>query len=182
MEELKAGKILLSEPFIDDPTFSRSVLFLTEHNEKGSHAFVINKWLDVKIHEIFEDLPEFNADVFRGGPVEKSTLHFLHRIADLPDSREVIPGVYWGGDFEELKERIRNKKLFANQVKFFVGYTGWYPEQLEEEMKSNTWIVAPASESLIFHADHHFLWKKVMHSLGGKYSELANAPLSPMLN
>ena len=78
--EIAAGKILISDPFLQDPNFARSIVLITQHNEEGSFGFVLNNNIDLSIHEALKDdkLPNYN--LYQGGPVEINTLHFLHSI------------------------------------------------------------------------------------------------------
>jgi putative transcriptional regulator len=93
-------------------------------------------------------LPEINASfkIYNGGPVEQDNLYFIHNIPELiPNSIEISNGIYWGGDFESTKALINNGKIKKNNIRFFLGYTGWEENQLQLEMISNSWIVAANS-------------------------------------
>jgi putative transcriptional regulator len=88
-------------------------------------------------------LPEINASfkIYNGGPVEQDNLYFIHNIPELiPNSIEISNGIYWGGDFESTKALINNGKINKNNIRFFLGYTGWEENQLQLEMISNSWI------------------------------------------
>ena len=178
------GRFLISEPFMEDQNFRRTVVFLVEHNEGGSLGFVINRQLKLKVHEVVEQMPRFEAPVFMGGPVEQNTLHYLHRYGDLlPGSQEVCEGVYWGGDFDILQDLIAQARVTEDSVLFFVGYSGWGPKQLEGELEQKAWIVAPAKEELIFQAEYDDLWRQVLRSMGDpKYQVISNYPVDPSLN
>src|SRR5688572_33297314 len=96
------GRLLISEPFLPDPNFERTVVLLCEHNEEGSFGFVLNKPSDLKLGELMEDLGNMDEVVFVGGPVQQDTLHFIHRNVTIPNAVEVAGSVHWGGDFESL--------------------------------------------------------------------------------
>ena len=177
------GNILLSEPFLQDPNFARSVVLLTEHNEEGSIGFILNKPIIYKINEIIEDFPEFDAPVYMGGPVQRDSLHFIHRIEALADDGdEIAPGVYWGGDFEKLKRMIRLGIVVPHDIRFFVGYSGWGPQQLEGEMEMKSWIVSSRSDKFAFADRSEALWGKILQAMGGKYKAMAHYPVDPSLN
>ena len=150
-ESINKGTFLIAEPFLNDPNFDRSVVFLCEHSESGSLGFVVNYETnlflgDVLEENIYEDIP-----LFIGGPVEKNTLHFLHRRPELiPGSVEVGNGIYWGGDFDQAKRELNSYTLKPEDIRFFVGYSGWSEGQLDEEMARKTWIVAPADAACLF--------------------------------
>lgn len=128
----EGGRVLVSEPFLADTYFRRSVVYLTEHNEKGSMGFVLNKALDIKISDVIDDFPEGDFPVSVGGPVSTNTVHYLHTLGDeIPESVHVKDGVFWGGDFEVLKHRIRQGEAKPKDVRFFLGYSGWSENQLQ---------------------------------------------------
>src|SRR4029077_16781585 len=97
------GKILISEPFLNDPNFKRTIILLAEHNEEGSIGFILNKPTNLKIKDTIEDFPEFDAIVYYGGPVQLNTLQFIHKAGDIIEgSLEIADGLFWGGSFDIL--------------------------------------------------------------------------------
>jgi len=183
----QAGRFLVSEPFMDDPNFSRTVVLLAEHNEKGSLGFVLNRQLNASINNIIEDLPAFKAPVFLGGPVEQNTLHFVHRLGDLVrGSRLIAEGLYWSGDFDDVRELIANGKIATRDILFFVGYSGWGEGQLEQELTQKAWIVAPSNAEFVFTKNYQDLWRKILRHMGEAHSErykvISNYPVDPRLN
>jgi putative transcriptional regulator len=178
----KQGRILISEPLLSDTYFKRSVVFLTEHSDQGSVGFVLNKPIDLPLNEILSDFPYFKSKVYVGGPVGKDTVHFLHTLGELvPDSVHVMENVYWGGDFNRLKELIKEGMVKPSQVRFFLGYSGWRPQQLEDEITENAWVVSEVKASKIMTADKN-IWKKTLNELGKKYKIWANFPENPAMN
>jgi len=135
------GKVLLAEPFMQDPYFKRSVVLLCEHAPEGSVGFILNHEMSLKINEVIDDFPDFNVPVFLGGPVKPENLFFLHQMKDLPGSIRITEGLYWSGDFEVLKARIERKEVKTNQIRFFLGYSGWDNEQLSMEIEQQSWII-----------------------------------------
>lgn len=177
------GRFLVSEPFMGDPNFQRSVVFLTEHSDQGSLGFVMNRQLSTGVHDLIDELPEFDAPTFLGGPVEQNTLHYIHRLGEtLPNSQSISEGIYWSGDFDILSDMIRTDTVSQKDILFFVGYSGWGPGQLEKELEQKSWIVAPGSSDFIFMNDYGDLWQKVLGSMGEKYRIISNYPIDPQLN
>ena len=88
-QEPQKGKILLSEPFLLDNYFKRSIVLITEHNDDGTIGFVLNKPVNVRINEVIENFPVMEAEVALGGPVSTNTLHYIHTLGDIiPNSVE----------------------------------------------------------------------------------------------
>jgi putative transcriptional regulator len=178
----KQGRILISEPLLSDTYFKRSVVLLTEHSDKGAVGFVLNKPVDLPLSEVLADFPEFNSQVYIGGPVAKDTIHFLHTLGELvPNSVHVMDDIYWGGDFESLKELINEGIVEPSQVRFFLGYSGWSPNQLETEIEENAWLVTRVESEKIMSADKD-IWKKTLDELGKKYKVWSNFPENPAMN
>ncbi len=184
----KKGRLLITEPFMQNDYFHRSVILLCEHNEDGSFGFVLNNYTDVKLSE-FENMHEVEGfcDDFRisiGGPVSAKNLYYIHTLGDqLPDSIHVAGNIYAGGDFDLLKEKIANGQVTADQVRFFLGYSGWVEKQLNGELKQNSWLVADIDHSDdIMDVNNETIWKDYMQRQGGKYKVFANFPKDPALN
>jgi len=157
------GQVLLAEPFLNDPYFKRTVIFLCEHNHDGSFGF--------------------EGRISIGGPVRNSNLYYLHTLGEkISDSVEIIPGVFMGGNFDILKKMLFTGDVKKDEVRFFVGYSGWSPEQLENEIQSKSWFVANASKELLMNSENNDLWKTIMKSMGKKGELIANLPDDPSLN
>ena len=179
----EGGRVLISEPFLYDPFFKRTVVFLVEFDEEGALGFILNKPLKVLIHDIVEEFPYFQADVHFGGPVAEESLFYLHTIGEkLEGSKEVMPGLWWGSDFDQLKSMINTRQITPNDVRFFVGYSGWGEEQLATELEEQSWIVAETdAKQVMTGADEEF-WAEKLKSMGSKFAIIANFPEDPSLN
>ena len=184
MTEPAAGILLIAEPFLKDPSFARSVVLICRHNEEeGTFGFVLSRQLELSLDEIMNDLDGWELPVFNGGPVSPDTLHYLHRYPDLfPDAVNIIDDVYWGGDFEKLKELLKAGVVEPENIKFFLGFSGWMPAQLDEEMKENTWLTVEGNSKIIFDTDHEEIWNASLLKLGGSYKMMINFPTDPQLN
>ncbi|MGM0530173.1 MAG: YqgE/AlgH family protein [Bacteroidota bacterium] len=176
------GRILISEPLLNDSYFKRSVVLLTEHSENGSVGFVLNKPIDISITEVIDDFPAFNTPLYVGGPVGKGSLHYIHTLGELiPNSVHVKDKIYWGGDYERVKEYIDEGLIQPSQIRFFLGYSGWSSKQLEGEIENNAWLVSELDSSKIMKPDEN-LWEKVLQDLGSHYKSWTNCPENPTLN
>ena len=175
--------MLISEPFLPDPNFTRTVVLLCEHNEDGTFGFVLNKNANVKLKELIDIDIDEDPNVYVGGPVQRDTLHFLHSSEAFGQGVEIVKGLFWGGDFEELVEMLKIGRVDVADFRFFVGYSGWGEGQLEKEIEENSWIVGKSirGKSLL-KLDPDLLWKKVLQSMGGKYDMFSKYPEDPRLN
>ncbi|HCQ29244.1 MAG TPA: hypothetical protein DIU39_03095 [Flavobacteriales bacterium] len=178
----KKGRVLLAEPLMQDPFFKRSVVLLTEYEENGAFGFILNKPTDIRLDEVLPDFPEFDTTVYLGGPVENDKLFYIHNQGEYIDgSVKIKNNLYWAGNFDQLKEMIENQQIFPNEIKFFLGYSGWGKKQLDMELKRESWLVDDISEEDIIRSDKD-LWYKVLQKKGGKYKMLANFPENPSWN
>ncbi|MEW6135604.1 MAG: YqgE/AlgH family protein [Bacteroidota bacterium] len=178
-----AGMLLLAEPFLGDPFFSRSVVLLIEHNEEGSFGLIINKEVPVKPAEAISSLGNYEGKVFVGGPVQPRSIFYLHTLGQrLEGSLPVIDHLYWGGDAMQLNQMIMKGEVKPGEVRFFLGYSGWSPGQLQDELKRDSWLVTKASADFLLNTPPRHLWKALLQRMGGKYAYWINFPTDPLLN
>ena len=183
MIEPGPGILLIAEPFLKDPNFMRTVVFLCDHQEEGSFGFVINRTYEHTLDELMNDLGDLKIPVFYGGPVQMDTIHFLHQYPEqIPGSYEVLNGIYWGGDFELAIQLIKNGEVDTNKIRFYIGYSGWATGQLNDELKEKSWLTAEATRKLVFHKKTDEIWKDALKHLGGDYEMMINFPTDPQLN
>jgi len=177
------GKILISEPFLPDTFFNRTIVYLTDHNEEGSVGFILNKKLEIKVCDAISGFEGWEEYLSMGGPVAPDTLHYLHRMGDLiPKSVWVDDNIFWGGDIDFIRSLIRDKKLDTNQIRFFLGYSGWSAGQLERELKENSWVIARVAPEIVLNDQIDNTWKRVLRGLNSKYRMWADFPESPDMN
>lgn len=174
------GVLLIAPPTMGDPNFRRTVVLLCEHSPEGSFGLILNRTLSLELCTVIEEI-DSDAPISLGGPVQQNTLHFIHR-HEMEDAIPILDGVYWGGDFELLKSLVRYDELPLNKVRFFLGYAGWSPGQLEEEIEEGGWFTAHADAAFIFNVDPDRLWRTVMREMGGEYALLSNFPEDPRMN
>jgi putative transcriptional regulator len=179
--EARKGLVLISEPLSFDDYFGRSVLLLTEHNKNGSVGFVLNKPTNYILSDLFPDV-ESNFKIFQGGPVEPNSLHYIHSIEQINQKMEVGKGLFWGGDFEQIKQLLKLGLIKENQIQFFVGYSGWEKQQLQEEIEKHYWIITHIDKEELFTNQTSHLWQEKVKKLGTKYKTWLNVPENPNLN
>jgi len=175
--------LLIADPFLKDKNFIRSVIYLCSHDIEGSIGFTLNKKTDFKLNQLISELDSFAIPIYAGGPVGLDTIHFLHQLPELiPDSQHLAANIYWGGDFETLKDLIRNDLIDFRKIKFFIGYSGWSKGQLENEIEEKSWLSSPANEAIIFETPEKEVWKESIKLLGPQFEPLINYPIDPQLN
>ncbi len=183
MNLLEPGMLLIADPFLKDPNFMRTVVFLCEHQEEGSFGFVLNRSYEYTLNELVSGLEDLKIPVFYGGPVQIDTIHFLHQYPDLiPGGYEITDGIFWGGDFETAIGLIRNQQIDLHRIRFYIGYSGWGSGQLSDELKEKTWLTVQANRKIIFHKETDEIWKDSLRLLGGEYEMMINFPIDPQLN
>lgn len=179
------GNLLLSEPFMLDPGFMRSVVLLCEHHpEEGTMGYVLNQPTNLILSDLIQDIPNINFPVFLGGPVGHDAIHFIHRCDDrIQDGMDLGKGVFWGGNFEALKVMLEKNQIASHEIKFFLGYSGWDPGQLDRELTEKSWMVCTDyNPELVFVHESEPLWKEAVIAMGPKYAHVANFPIDPRMN
>lgn len=177
------GRILISEPFLMDNYFKRSIVLITEHSEEGTVGFVMNKPVNMKVNEIMADFPVVDAIVSLGGPVQTNTIHYVHTMGDIiPNSMKIMDNIYWGGEFDVIKGLLKSGILNSQNIRFFLGYSGWQSNQLEDELNENAWVVAEIKPEEIMSPMNKYFWNKALNRLGVKYQMWSNFPENPQMN
>jgi len=177
------GKILISEPFLPDTFFNRSIVYLTDHNSEGSVGFILNKKLDIKVGDAIAGFDNWEETLNMGGPVAPDTLHYLHQLGDLiPRSVWIDEDIYWGGDIDVIRKLIANGTIKQSQIRFFLGYSGWSVGQLERELSENSWVIAKVGAATIMNNRGDDTWKHILRGLKNKYRIWADFPQSPDMN
>ena len=145
------GYLLVASPKLLDPNFHRAVLLIVQHNDQGALGLVLNRTLETTIDMVWQQVSDSpcicDDPLHQGGPCE-GTLMVLHGDPSL-SQMEVLPGVYFTADKDAVEQLVAGDED-DRPVKFFVGYAGWGPGQLEAELESSAWLTAPGAAELIF--------------------------------
>lgn len=177
------GTILISEPSLRDMYFHRAVVLLADHTEEGSFGLILNKPLDVRFNDIVKGFPEFDTKVYLGGPVNTKNLFFLHKKGDLiRNSQAIKEGLFWGGEIDDIKALIESKLISERDIRFFIGYSGWSENQLQEELEESSWLVSEPNIMDLISTPTSEMWKSSVIKLGKDYELWANFPNDPSLN
>jgi putative transcriptional regulator len=177
------GKILISEPFLPDTFFSRSIVYLTDHTSQGSVGFILNKKIDLTLDNAITGFDGWNDKLNMGGPVAPDTIHYLHTMGDMiPRSVLVEDNIFWGGDIDSIRDLVSTGNITSAQIRFFLGYSGWSAGQLERELKEDSWVIAKVRPEIILNNRGEDTWKRVLRSFNNKYRIWADFPDSPEMN
>lgn len=178
--KIKKGTILIAEPFMEDPNFKEAVILLVDDvTEHGTVGFILNKPIDMDMHQLVADFPEVSSPVYFGGPVGHDTIHYIHTLGEeIDDSLAIDDNYYWGGNFEQIKAMIAQNSLDLNQIKFFVGYSGWSPNQLDSELKLGSWVTDDMNQSYFHNIQNEKLWELTMKNKGDSFGIIAEMPKS----
>ena len=180
------GSLLIANPVLPDPNFSRTVILLCDHDEQGSFGLVINRSTQLKAPDLFLNiniLKSYNEKIYLGGPVSQSMVFFLCRSPSAAGKlEEVCSGVYLGSNLETLESLYASLENPEQDIRFYLGYSGWSGGQLAEEMEQNSWLVQKANEQFIFLDSESLIWPQAVNSLGEKYQYLTKAPVNPQWN
>jgi len=183
MLKAKKGRLLISEPSLNDSIFFKSVVLLTHHNDEESIGLILNQPTKINLNEILNNIPLSDFPVYIGGPVEKQSLHFIHTLGEIiPNSKKINDGIYFGGDFETVLELMQEKRITKNEIRFFVGYSGWGEDQLNNEIREEGWIVQDSKHKLCMHYSTPKLWSDIIKTKKAEYAIWANMPKDPNLN
>ena len=177
------GRILISEPFLRDATFGRSVILLVDHTDEGSMGLVINKQLPLFLNDIIMEFKYLDEiPLYKGGPIATDTLFYLHTLSDIPGSISIIKWLYLNGDFDELMKTILQGNKISECIRFFLGYSGWDSEQLNNEIRENTWLVSEEEKSYLMKNNIKDMWRTALEKLGSKYETWSRFQQVPTLN
>ncbi len=181
IKNIKKGAILVAKPTLSNDIFQRSVILITEHVESGSVGFILNRTSNLPI-SIFVSEIENGSIVHEGGPVDKDNIYYIHKRPDLVQNSEwITEDIYWSGIYEDVREAVNNGSIKDDEIKFFIGYCGWSPKQILNELKENSWAVTDLDFD-IFERWDASLWKDLMKQLGGENLIWLNTPADPSMN
>ena len=183
MQNIENGSFLISHPTLLEDSFFKAIVLVTHHNFEETIGLVINHPSKIKLHEIIDDIPNSDFPVYIGGPVSKNSIHFIHSLGRLiPNSIKIYNGLYFGGDFNVVKDLLWKGKINKENMRFFAGYSGWEANQLEDELKENSWILKEKNLKLSMQYSNKDYWSKIIRKMDKKYAIWANFPKNPSLN
>jgi putative transcriptional regulator len=180
----KKGDFLIAASGIVDPNFQQTVILVCDHDqEKGTYGVILNRPIALP-KELMAVIPFPAPEIlFRGGPVQPDTLQVLHPFGEkIPGASEVLDGLYIGGDFDAIAEGLANETLKSDFCRFFLGYSGWSPNQLENEFAEGSWLRVPGSARSLRRTPPEDLWSEAVRRLGRREPVMAHFPREPVWN
>ena len=183
MLKAKKGRILISEPSFNDSIFFKSVVLLTHHNDDESIGLILNRPTKINLNEILNNIPLSDFPVYIGGPVAKQSLQFIHTLGNLiPESKQITKNIYFGGNFNTVLKLMQDKKITKNEIRFFVGYSGWREDQLNTEIREDSWLVESLKDDFCMQYSTPKLWNEIIRNQKSDYAIWVNMPKDPNLN
>jgi len=180
---VKPGEILIANPFLLDDYFKRTVIYTVEHNKTGSLGFIINKLQGLMLKDIFPHLKNGNFPLYLGGQLSSNQLFYTHTLGfKLKDSVEITDGVFWGGNFFELTRMIENEEIANEDIRFYIGYSGWGAHQIDEEMEKNMWLINRIDYKELVNNRVETMWGDELNKINPGYKAFSDFSFDPSLN
>lgn len=179
-----AGKLLIAEPMLGDPNFERSVVLMLQHDDEGAMGVVLNHPTELNVAAVLPGWADFASEprVFHlGGPVQTDGVIGLARPRPgaTPDGWSQIVGAVGSVDLERDATDVGPALA---EIRFFAGYAGWGPGQLDGELAQHAWVVVEFTSGDVFVPDPDAMWRSVLRRQGGKLGMLADFPSHPSMN
>ena len=173
LESLAPG-FLIAAPNMRDPRFERSVVLLAEAGDEGALGFIINREMPYNLGEIEDQIGFAIGSLTRqrvvhyGGPVSPERGWILFDTEALPETDEPVIEI---GDTMRVGATMDALKLLVegdaqHRFRLILGYAGWAPEQLSEEIKTGSWLTLEVDRSLVFDTPVEELWEAAIKRLG----------------
>lgn len=194
-QNIPPGSLLISSPLLKDPNFHRSViLILDKDKDNGYIGLILNHPMDLKFEDIFfPDSEESEMDFsglghknfYYGGPVDMQRLFWLHTHGkEIKNSTEILPGIYVGGDYEDMYGFISSHPSALNHsIRLYLGYSGWGKGQLENEIQQGAWCINPIPDpSSLLNDESDSFWRNQVKALYPEMRHWLILPSDPTLN
>ncbi|GAX79744.1 hypothetical protein CEUSTIGMA_g7185.t1 [Chlamydomonas eustigma] len=183
------GALLLAHPLMFEQSqqyFHQAVILLLDHDETGSIGVILNRPSDYNLGKLVLSEPQMgqfdSCRLYVGGDVGDNRMQMLHSIQELQGCKEVVKGVYMGG-IEGARSKVVAGEATADDFRWYAGYAGWGPGQLQSECKRGVWFTAAGSPDLILQrpdgskrdpSSGKDYWHQVLQLMGGDYKKLSD--------
>ncbi len=170
-----SNQLLIAMPNMGDGRFEQSVTYLCEHDENGAMGIIINRPLDLKLQDILRDPSinindiapnaDINQSIHLGGPVQQDRGFVLHNPTTEWESSLCVGNDIMVTTSKDIMAAILRGEGPENTL-IAIGYAGWGPGQLEEEIKANAWLTAPVNQQILFEIDCNHRWQAAAQRAG----------------
>jgi putative transcriptional regulator len=176
------GKFILDSGKLAGSFFEKSVILICRHNDSGAFGLILNRPVKKVLGSALEgSLPKelLSIPLYLGGPVQPEALSFLYETEEKHEY-DILPRVSVSHSLQEVHEQLSAKSSINAHA--FAGYSGWSSGQLENELKTGSWIVHASSFNFIFKTKPEEIWKSILKVKGGIHRLQAEFPEDPSLN
>ena len=181
---INPGNLLIATPnVIGDVDFHRSVVLIVNSNKKNITGHIINKKINYKLNKLIKEL-NISMPLFYGGPVATDRLFFIYKSSKkLPGSKKISKNLYWCGDYDIAIKYLNEKLISQKNIMFFLGYSGWDKNQLNNEILNKSWkIDGDSILNYLFLKKIDTIWKDCIKSFGNEFILWQNTPRNPNHN
>jgi putative transcriptional regulator len=163
---VKVGQYIVAIPNFPSPIFEKAVILVTQIENGNITGVFINKFQNKKLGNLLTEYKGSNLQVFSGGPVNKNYLLHIHTLeSDIPNTREVLPGLYFMGNIDALTEKIKANEIPEDKIRFFNGYVGWKESQFQEEFQEGVWLITNAKKTEIMNMENYPTWESLIRRI-----------------
>ena len=163
-KDLGVGKLLVASRSLGDPDFAQTVVLLVRYDEKGVLGLVLNRRTDVPLSQVLDlkAAKDRSDPVYLGGPVERSIVFALYKSpVKMEKAENIFAGVYLISS-KDLFKKILSVRPDPNVFHVYLGYAGWTPDQLRNEVHLGAWYIFPADASTVFNSAPDSLWLQMI--------------------
>ena len=166
---------LIAIPQLGDPNFVRSVVLVLHHDVDGALGLVVNHPIELTLGKFASEQSMAchsrvrDQQVLRGGPVEPTRGWILHSDETVSEKQDVLPGLSVSGSMETLTHLLAN----GSEMRLLLGYAGWGPGQLEQEMQQGSWLTVEADPKHVLRTEPTDCWNAVLREMGVDPTRLA---------
>jgi|SRR5580658_3210542 putative transcriptional regulator len=182
-EDLAGGTILVADRKLKDPHFAQTLVLIVAYTEQGAVGLVLNRPSDVPVSELLSGVKDARSRkdaAFSGGPVEPMSVLALLRAREGPRGAQRVAGDIWAILDQDLLADALSEHKGPDELRFYVGYAGWGPGQLEAEMEAGAWRVVRGNANTVFDAKPDSLWDRVFRNLDLSVAKLIKSAEPPL--
>lgn len=166
--KVEQGRFLIATDAFNNTGFEQAVIYVIESNETGAYGLMVNRPTGIPLSEVMPDNPHGKDQIFLGGPLHGQYIFSLAETNQRDDVHSVKDDIVMGAGMEVL-DRLTHDKGHP-RVRAYVGFATWPAGQLEGEIDSGAWIVAPANAGEIFHDEPLNLWRALYERWSGDWT------------